>query len=115
MTLLDSCLSIITPGYHAPDADRPVWEPRIRPAHRLCACGADEVREGRTQCKACIGTTTGGYSERVRHNAEEKRRSALRRARARAERDLATLAVQHACTCGRPARAGATCGRRVCR
>jgi hypothetical protein len=119
MTILDSILSIIEPGYHAPDADRPIFEPRVIPAHRICACGADEVREGRTICYECIMKTAGGARDRERHRLEQRRAAAAKRARAvreaRAARLASPLVGAGECTCGRPARAGATCGRRRCR
>jgi len=107
MTLLDSCLSIIEPGYHAPDADRPVFEPRIRPAHRLCACGADEVRIGRTQCEDCIAKTAAGMAEIIKHRQAERATKTARRAREREARQ----AAGKSCACGRPA----PCNRRMCR
>ena len=106
MILLD-CLSIVEPGYHAPTAQRPIEEPRVRPAHRLCACGVDEVRLGRTQCEECIAKTAAGMAEIIKHRQAERATKTARRARDREAR----RAAGGSCTCGRPA----PCNRRMCR
>lgn len=115
MILLD-CLSIVEPGYHVPTASRPIEEPRIRAIWSMCACGIDEVRLGRTQCEECIQKTAAGMAERIRHRQVERAAKSAKRARDREDARRERLAaVVPTCTCGRPARPGATCGRRMCR
>jgi hypothetical protein len=110
MTLILDCLAIVEPGYRAPDAARPVDEPRIKPAYRMCACGVEEVVDGRTMCKPCIAKTPSGRAEQTRKN---RRGNIVNSQRLKAKN--ARLATLPPCACGRPAKVGATCGRRRCR
>lgn len=63
MSLLDSCMSIVEPGYHAPQARMPVDRLPDHPAFvvetasRKCACGKPAIGrrrlDGTGRCRSC--------------------------------------------------------------